>query len=43
MDAAHRLQHAIESVYAAQNAVTRDLGGNTTTTQFTDAVIAAMK
>jgi isocitrate dehydrogenase (NAD+) len=43
MDAAHRLQHAIESVYAAQSAVTRDLGGNATTTQFTDAVIAAMQ
>ncbi|MBS1834824.1 MAG: NAD-dependent isocitrate dehydrogenase [Acidobacteria bacterium] len=43
MDAANRLQAAIESVYASQTAVTRDLGGNATTQQFTDAVVAAMK
>ncbi|BDC50185.1 isocitrate/isopropylmalate family dehydrogenase [Bryobacterales bacterium F-183] len=43
MDAANRLQTAIETVYASQGAVTRDLGGNATTQQFTDAVIAAMK
>lgn len=43
MDAAHRLQNAIESVYAAQSAVTRDLGGSAGTKEFTDAVIAAMK
>ena len=43
MEAANRLQSAIESVYASQTAVTRDLGGNATTQQFTDAVVAAMK
>lgn len=43
MDAANRLQTAIETVYASQTAVTRDLGGNATTQQFTDAVVAAMK
>jgi isocitrate dehydrogenase (NAD+) len=43
MDAANRLQNAIETVYASGNVTTRDLGGNAGTKDFTDAVIAALK
>ncbi len=41
-DAANRLQHAIARVYAEGKTVTADIGGSATTTQFTDAVIAAL-
>jgi isocitrate dehydrogenase (NAD+) len=42
LEAAKRLQQAIEKVYASKKNVTPDVGGTATTTQFTDAVIAAM-
>ncbi len=41
-DAANRLQAAIEKVYAGKKNTTPDVGGAATTTQFTDAVIAAL-
>jgi isocitrate dehydrogenase (NAD+) len=40
--AAHKLQTAIEKVYAGKHNTTPDVGGSGTTTQFTDAVIAAI-
>jgi isocitrate/isopropylmalate dehydrogenase len=43
MEAANRLRQAIESVYAKQQHVTRDVGGTAGTKEFTDAVIAAMQ
>ena len=43
MEAANRLQRAVESVYAKGEHTTRDVGGQTGTKGFTDAVIAAMK
>ena len=42
-EAAQRLQKAVESIYAEGKHVTRDIGGNATTREFTDAVIAALK
>jgi len=42
-DAAARLEQAILRVYAAGQVRTRDLGGNASTTEFTDAVVAAME
>ncbi len=42
-DAAKRLQSAIESVYQEHAHLTRDVGGAATTTDFTEAVIRAMK
>jgi isocitrate dehydrogenase (NAD+) len=41
-DAARRLQNAIEKVYADGKTVTPDIGGSASTTQFADAVIAAL-
>jgi isocitrate dehydrogenase (NAD+) len=41
--AADRLQRAIEQVYREGRTLTRDQGGPATTTQFADAVIAAMQ
>jgi isocitrate dehydrogenase (NAD+) len=41
-DAATRLEKAILRIYAEGQVRTRDLGGSASTTQFTDAVIAAM-
>ncbi len=43
LEAAKRLQTAIERVYAGKTNVTADVGGTATTTQFTDSVIAAMQ
>lgn len=43
MEAANRLQTAIESVYAQQQHVTRDVGGQAGTKEFTDAVVAALR
>jgi isocitrate dehydrogenase (NAD+) len=40
--AADKVQHAVETVYATRNSLTRDVGGTAGTTQFTDAVLAAM-
>jgi isocitrate dehydrogenase (NAD+) len=41
-DAATRIQTALNKVIQARKTVTRDLGGSATTTEFTDAVIAAL-
>jgi isocitrate dehydrogenase (NAD+) len=41
--ASQRLQHAIEHVYAEGRHLTRDVGGQASTTQFTDAVIRAVE
>lgn len=41
-DAADRLQCAIESVYAAKQSLTRDVGGSAGTSEFADAVIAVL-
>ena len=40
--AADRLRGAIERVYAAKGKTTPDVGGSASTTEFTDAVIAAL-
>ncbi len=40
--AAEKLKAAVEKVYTEKKHTTRDVGGNSTTTQFTDAVIAAL-
>jgi isocitrate dehydrogenase (NAD+) len=40
--AAERIEAAVERVYREAKHVTRDLGGKATTTEFTDAVIAAL-
>jgi isocitrate dehydrogenase (NAD+) len=40
--AADRVQTALEKVYAERKTLTRDVGGNAGTVQFTDAVLAAM-
>ena len=41
--AAERLQHAIESVYQDATHLTPDVGGTASTTQFRDAVVAAVQ
>jgi isocitrate dehydrogenase (NAD+) len=41
-DAATRLEAALNKVIQARKVVTRDLGGNASTTEFSDAVIAAL-
>jgi isocitrate dehydrogenase (NAD+) len=40
--AANKAQKALETVYAERKTLTRDVGGTAGTTQFTDAVLAAM-
>ncbi len=40
--AADKAQKALETVYAAGKTLTRDVGGTAGTTQFTDAILAAM-
>jgi isocitrate dehydrogenase (NAD+) len=42
MAAADRVQAALEAVYAERKTLTRDVGGTAGTTQFADAVLAAM-
>ncbi len=42
-DAAARLQHAIESVYAKGERLPRDVGGKAGTAEFTDAVIRELR
>ncbi len=42
-DAANRLQAAIEAVYAEGSALTGDVGGSATTSQFTDAVVRHLR
>jgi isocitrate dehydrogenase (NAD+) len=41
-EASARLQTAIERVYAEGKRLTGDVGGHSTTAEFTDAVIAAL-
>ena len=41
-DAADRIQTALEAVYGARQSLTRDVGGNSGTRAFADAVIAAL-
>jgi isocitrate/isopropylmalate dehydrogenase len=43
VDAAARLQGAVERVYAEGRHVTRDIGGSASTREFTDAVIECVK
>ncbi len=43
LGAANRLQRAIEAVYAAKKHTTGDVGGHSSTEEFTDAIIAAIK
>jgi isocitrate dehydrogenase (NAD+) len=43
LDAAKRLQAAVEKVYAAKRHTTGDVGGHASTEEFTDAVIAALE
>jgi len=40
--AADRVHKALESVYAERKTLTRDVGGTAGTSQFADAVLAAM-
>jgi isocitrate dehydrogenase (NAD+) len=40
--AADKVQAALDGVYAARKTLTRDVGGTAGTTQFADAVLAAM-
>ena len=42
-DAATKIRNAIEYVYRDKKNLTRDVGGTASTTQFTDAIIAAME
>jgi isocitrate dehydrogenase (NAD+) len=41
-EAADRLQRAVEKVYAEHRHLTADVGGNATTSEFTDAVVQAL-
>jgi isocitrate dehydrogenase (NAD+) len=40
--AADKVQKALETVYGERRSLTRDVGGPAGTTQFTEAVLAAM-
>ncbi|HYG61479.1 MAG TPA: isocitrate/isopropylmalate dehydrogenase family protein [Thermoanaerobaculia bacterium] len=42
-EAAHRIRAALRHVVVRQKILTRDLGGDASTTQFTDAVVAAIE
>jgi isocitrate dehydrogenase (NAD+) len=42
-EASRRLNHAIEEVYAGQDHLTVDVGGQSSTTEFTNAVIARLQ
>ena len=42
-EAADRVQAALEKVYAEKTALTRDVGGSSGTSAFTDAIIAALE
>jgi isocitrate dehydrogenase (NAD+) len=43
MECAHKLQNAVESVYAEGKYLTADVGGESSTAEFTDAVVRAVK
>ena len=40
--AADKVQRALETVYGERKTLTRDVGGTAGTTQFTDAILAAL-
>ena len=40
--AADKVQQALEKVYAERKTLTRDVGGTAGTSQFADAILAAM-
>jgi isocitrate dehydrogenase (NAD+) len=42
-DAAHKLQSAVEAVYREGKHLTGDVGGDSSTADFTDAVLRALK
>jgi isocitrate dehydrogenase (NAD+) len=42
-EAALKIRNALEYVYRDKKNLTKDVGGSATTTQFTDAIIAAME
>jgi isocitrate dehydrogenase len=42
-EAADKVQRALETVYAERKTLTRDVGGTAGTSQFADAVLAAMR
>ena len=42
-EAANRIRAAIEQVYRARQPLTRDVGGSASTSEFADAVIAALE
>jgi isocitrate dehydrogenase (NAD+) len=42
LDAANRIDVALNRVLGERKTVTKDLGGNATTNQFTDAIIAQL-
>jgi isocitrate/isopropylmalate dehydrogenase len=42
LEAANRLQAAVEKVYADHQRLTPDVGGRATTSEYTDAVIRAL-
>jgi isocitrate dehydrogenase (NAD+) len=42
-ECAHRLQNAVESVYSEAKYLTADVGGTSSTVEFTDAVVRALK
>jgi isocitrate dehydrogenase (NAD+) len=42
-EAAAKIQNALETVYSERKCLTRDVGGTSGTTQFADAVLAAME
>src|SRR6185437_8816453 len=43
IDCAHKLQSAVETVYAAGKYLTGDVGGSASTAEFTDAVLRVLK
>jgi isocitrate dehydrogenase (NAD+) len=42
-EAAHKLQSAVEAVYREGKHLTRDVGGSSSTADFTDAILRALK
>jgi isocitrate dehydrogenase (NAD+) len=42
LDAARRVEQALQNVYREGKQLTRDVGGKATTEEFTDAIVAAI-
>ena len=42
LDAANRIENALNTILKEKKTVTKDLGGTATTTQFTDALCKAL-